>query len=95
MKTETYSKLEIGYPDSILKELKDAVMAEKLPFEQVLKVVTSNVADILKLHSKGRIEPGKDADVLILNENFEICHLLASGKWMVKKGKMLRRGSYE
>lgn len=88
-------KLEIGYPDSILKEIKDAVEIEKLPLEQVIKVVTSNVADILKLHSKGRIESGKDADLLFLNKNFEICHLLAKGQWMIKNSKMLRKGSYE
>jgi beta-aspartyl-dipeptidase (metallo-type) len=42
-------KLEIGYPDSILKEIRDAVIDEKLPIETVFKTVTSNVADILKL----------------------------------------------
>jgi len=88
-------KLEIGYPDSLLRELKDAVLVEEIPLELALKIVTSNVADILKLKTKGRIAPYKDADILLLNEDMEVIHLLAQGKWMVKQGEIIEKGNYE
>lgn len=88
-------RLEMGYPESLLTELRDAVEQEKIPLEKALQVVTSNVSNVLKLKNKGRIESGKDADLLFLDKQFKPVHLLAMGKWMVKDKKMLRKGSYE
>ncbi len=88
-------QLEMGYPKSIFTELVDVVKQEGLELEKALKVVTSNVADILKLSQKGRIEPGKDADVVLLNNNFEIVHVVAMGEFFVKDSEMIRKGSYE
>lgn len=88
-------QLEMGYPKSIYTEMVDAVQTEGLALEKALKVITSNVADVLKLNNKGRIERGKDADVLLLNDKLEIVHMTAMGVMMVKDTEMLRRGSYE
>jgi beta-aspartyl-dipeptidase (metallo-type) len=88
-------KLEIGYPDSLLREIRDAVLEEKIPLEQVIKVVTSNVADILKLKTKGRIKPGTDADLLLLDNDLQMVHLFALGRWMVKNSNLVQKGNYE
>jgi beta-aspartyl-dipeptidase (metallo-type) len=88
-------KLEMGYPDSLLREIRDAVLIEKLPIEQVIQVVTSNVADVLKLTSKGRLTPGRDADLIFLNDELQLVHLYAMGKQMVMAGKIIQPGYYE
>lgn len=88
-------KLEMGYPKSILTELTDTVLQEKLPLEVALKVITSNVADILKLSNKGRIKVGKDADVVLIDNDFNILSIIAMGELMVKNAKVLKKGSYE
>ena len=88
-------KLEMGYPKSILTELADAVNEDKLPLETALKVITSNVADILRLRGKGRIVEGNDADLVLVDNDFNIIQLIAMGSIMVKDGKMIRKGSYE
>ena len=88
-------KLEIGQPRSVFEELRDTVLQEKIPLEQALKVATSNVADILWLKNKGRIAPGKDADLVVIDDDFHIIHLAAMGQLMVHNGKMLIKGSYE
>ncbi|MCD4788443.1 MAG: beta-aspartyl-peptidase [Bacteroidales bacterium] len=88
-------QLEMGYPKSIFTEMVDTVRNEGFPLEKALKVITSNVADILKLNQKGRIEIGKDADLVLLNADFEIIHLMAMGEIMVRDKKMLKKGSYE
>jgi beta-aspartyl-dipeptidase (metallo-type) len=72
----------MGLPSSILREIKEAVLQDKIPLETALKVATSSPADILKLKGKGYIREGCDADLLLLNENFTIIHLVAMGKIM-------------
>jgi beta-aspartyl-dipeptidase (metallo-type) len=58
------------------------VTDEQIPLETALKVATSNPADILKLKGKGYIKEGYDADLLVLDENFNILHMMAMGKIM-------------
>jgi beta-aspartyl-dipeptidase (metallo-type) len=73
-------KIEMGLPDSILREIKEAVIEDGIALEIALQVATSNPADILKLTGKGHIEEGFDADILILDLSFNIVHLMANGK---------------
>lgn len=88
-------RLQMGYPRSIFTEMKDMVLIENMPLEQALLPVTSNVADILWLNDKGRISPGKDADLVLLDQDFKIVHLAAMGSMMIKDGIPLKKGSYE
>jgi len=75
-------KMEMGLPSSILREIKEAVLEDDIPLEQALQVATSNPADILKLQNKGYIREGHDADILILDKEFNIVWLMAMGKKM-------------
>jgi beta-aspartyl-dipeptidase (metallo-type) len=88
-------KLEMGLPSSNLRELADCVLNEKVPLETSLKVLTSNVSTILKLPGKGYIATGSDADLLFLDKEMKMVHLLAMGKWVVKEGTVIKRGTYE
>jgi beta-aspartyl-dipeptidase (metallo-type) len=88
-------KLEMGLPSSNIRELRDAILNEKISIDTALKVLTSNVADILKLPGKGYITTGMDADILFLNEDMNMVHLLAMGRWVVKDGLVIKKGAYE
>lgn len=87
--------LEMGYPKSVFDEIADTVREEKVDLELALKVATSNIADILWLRNKGRIAVAKDADLVVMDDDFNIVHLVAMGELMVENTKMLRKGSYE
>ncbi len=87
--------LEMGYPKSVFDEIADTVREEKVDLELALKVATSNIADILWLRNKGRIAVAKDADLVVVDDDFNIVHLVAMGELMVENTKMLRKGSYE
>jgi len=87
--------METGLPASNLAELRDAVLVEKIPLETALKVLTSNPAQILKLKTKGKIQPGMDADLLILDKDFKIVSLFAMGKLVIEDGVLLKKGTYE
>jgi beta-aspartyl-dipeptidase (metallo-type) len=79
-------KIEMGLPDSILREIKEAVTEDGIPLEIALQVATSNPADILKLTGKGHIEAGFDADILIMDASFNIIHLMANGVMVKGQG---------
>lgn len=93
--TGELKQLEMGLPEANLREIVDAVMQEKIPFETALKVVTSNPATALKLKQKGRIEAGKDADVLLLDADLKLHYVIAMGQFMMKEGKLVKKGAYE
>jgi beta-aspartyl-dipeptidase (metallo-type) len=66
----------------------------KIPFSDILKIVTSNVARVLGIEDrKGSIEVGKDADLIVFNKDYEIEMVFAHGQIMVEKGKAVI-GSY-
>jgi beta-aspartyl-dipeptidase (metallo-type) len=88
-------KLLMGLPSSNLREMTDSVLEEKIPLETALKVLTSNVATILKLPGKGYIAEGMDADILFLDKDLKMLHLLAMGKWAVRDRVVVKKGSYE
>jgi beta-aspartyl-dipeptidase (metallo-type) len=88
-------RLVSGLPASIFHETRDAVREEGLPLEVALKPVTSNPSDILKLSGKGRVEAGKDADLVLLDADLEIRHMMANGTFFVKDGTMVRKGTFE
>ncbi len=89
------TSIDMGLPYSIFKEMIDAVIIEKLPLEKALMVVTSNVAAILKLKNKGKVETGKDADLVILDKEYRISDVIARGQLMTHDYKRLKKGIYE
>jgi len=82
-------KIEIGYPKSILTEIADAVHHDGIPLETAIAVATSNIAGILKLDSKGHIAKDMDADLVILDKDFNLVHVIAMGKLLVRDGEMI------
>lgn len=88
-------RLESGLPSSNLRELRDAVADEKISLETALQVLTSNPARILKLKQKGKIAPGMDADLLLLDKNFEIHSVFAMGILLLENYILLKKGAYE
>jgi beta-aspartyl-dipeptidase (metallo-type) len=87
--------MDMGLPKSIFSVMIDAVIQEKLPLEKAAKVVTSNVASILKLRDKGSIEPGRDADIVILDKDYTISDLIARGQLLTHNYQRLKKGTYE
>jgi beta-aspartyl-dipeptidase (metallo-type) len=82
-------KIEIGYPKSILTEIADAVKTDELSIEQAVSLATINISNVLKLESKGRIEKGMDADLVLLSKDFDLVHVIAMGELMVRYGELM------
>ncbi len=92
----TFCGLGVGKVTSLYREMRDGVLTEKLPLSVALKPVTINPAKLLKLSQKGRIEEGKDADLVLADENsLKIDTVIAMGKIMVCNGQVLIKGTFE
>jgi beta-aspartyl-dipeptidase (metallo-type) len=53
------------------------------------------VADLLKLSQKGRLVQGKDADMVVLDQQHNITDVMARGRWHKRSGEMQILGTYE
>jgi beta-aspartyl-dipeptidase (metallo-type) len=88
--------LKIGKVSSLFKEVRDAIQQEGVSISKALRVITQNPAAILKLHQKGRIVAGKDADLVLLNkDDLTIKTVIALGKLMVEDGVAVVKGTFE
>ena len=90
--------MDVGAAAGLLGTLADLV-AGGLPLERVLPLVTSNPADQYGLrgsfHPKGRLCAGADADLLVLDESGRATDVMARGRWLVRGGDALVRGTFE
>lgn len=81
---------------SLYEEVKECINTYNIPIDDAIKVITSNVAKVLKLKNKGSIESGKDADLVLVNEdNLQIDIVISMGKVMVKNGDAIVKGTFE
>lgn len=88
--------LQVGKVSSLYHEVRDSVLEEGIPLETALEVITSNPAQVLKLSSKGSIQTGKDADMVLLEkETFDIHSVIAKGKLMVENKVPIVKGTFE
>lgn len=88
--------LQLGRVTSLYKEVKDAILEEGIQPADALKVITENPAKVLRLASKGTLEVGKDADLVILEAaSYEIESVIALGQKMMWNKKLLVKGTFE
>lgn len=82
--------------ESLYREVKDSILTHGVSIEDGIKVITSNVANLLKLDYKGRVEPERDADFVIVDKNtLDIDMVIAKGKIVVKDGEAIVKGTFE
>lgn len=88
--------LGVGKVTSLYREVRDAILKEKVDITQALMPATSNPADLLKLKGKGRIAAGGDADLVLVEKNtLQIHTVLATGQIMVQDGVAVIKGTFE
>lgn len=64
--------------------------------EEILPFVTVNVAKSIGLDNfKGQILPSYDADILLLDKNFDIKFVISRGKILKDDTGFIKKGNYE
>lgn len=91
-----YVGLKVGKCASLYKEVKDAIIDEKVCIENAISVITSNVAEHLKLKTKGYLKAGLDADIVLADEkDLNINTVIAKGITMIHENEVLVKGIFE
>jgi len=86
--------MDIGRPASLIETLR-SLLGTGAGLEDVLPAFTSNVADILRLHDRGRIRAGDAADLIVLDDEHKITDVMISGIWHVQAGLQQVFGQFE
>ena len=88
--------LKMGFAScSALTDCFKTLLDNGLSEETILPLMTSNVARLLRLHGKGSIVAGQDADLVVLDQNNRIDSVMARGLWQVKNTEQLVSGLFE
>lgn len=86
--------LDVGRPASLAETLKE-LLARGQALERVLPAFTSNPARLLLLPRKGHLGAGADADLVVLGSDGGVEDVMARGRWHVRAGHPVVRGSFE
>ncbi|MFF1420765.1 N-acetylglucosamine-6-phosphate deacetylase [Streptomyces sp. NPDC058280] len=64
---------------------KRAATVDRLPVEDIVQAISANPAKLLGVYDKvGSLEPGKDADLVVLAADFSVAGVLHKGEWVVE-----------
>lgn len=89
-------RVELWELGTLYEEVRDLVVEEKLALEQAILPVTLNVARLLRLDDrKGRVRPGADADLVLLDDRVRIVDVYARGRRVVENGQPCVTGWFE
>ncbi|MBN1551998.1 beta-aspartyl-peptidase [bacterium] len=81
-------KMTTGSPSTLLSEIKDLVH-DGFSLDKAITFVTSNPSSLYGLKDKGHIESGFCADILLLDNDLNICHLISSGNFLIRNRQIL------
>ena len=84
----------VGNSETLLQTLQ-TLQQQGLTLDQTLPYVTSNVARVMRLKSKGTITIGNDADLCVCTNDLTVNYLMANGVWHIKDQQQRVFGSFE
>jgi len=87
-------RLTIATEKDFFRKFVDFLRKGLLPPETATRLFSTNAAEFYKLGKKGRIEPGRDADLVVLDGDLGLSDVFARGKRMMAGGRLLVRGTF-
>ncbi|MGW6564321.1 N-acetylglucosamine-6-phosphate deacetylase [Streptomyces sp. NPDC054975] len=67
------------------RAFKRAATIDKLPVESIVQAISANPARLLGIDDRvGSLEPGKDADLVVLDAEFDVKGVMRKGTWVVE-----------
>ncbi len=88
--------LQVGSPSTLLATVRDLATDGVLSLEQALALVTSNPANAIGLgETKGTVAVGADADLVAIDQAYQVRNVWARGRLMVSGGQPVVFGTFE
>ena len=86
--------LEIASQRALLVQLAAIVRAGVLELSEAVALFTANPATFYGLDRKGRVAVGGEADLILLDRDLQLVHVMARGQKAVTDGSAVLRGSF-
>lgn len=86
--------MDIGTPATLADTLK-RLLAQGADLQRTVAAFTANPARLLRLPGKGVLRPGADADLVVLDAQYNIDSVMLGGIWHRRHGRQLVRGPFE
>lgn len=90
----TLVHMDVGASASLVDQLQE-LHERGIATDRAVATVTSNVARLFRLHGKGRIAVGADADLAVFTADWRVDATIARGRWLVRDGRAVVRGPFE
>ncbi len=87
-------RLTIASERDLLRKFRDLVQKKILPLETAARLFSTNAAAFYKLAGKGRVAPGTDADLILLDANLELRDVFARGRRLMADGRLVVKGTF-
>lgn len=87
-------RLTVASEKDLLRKFRDIITKEILPLDKALLVFSANAAGFYKLKGKGRLEPGADADLILVDDRTSLSAVFARGRKMMADRRLLARGTF-
>ena len=88
------TSMDIGNSKILLQTLAE-LKEQGVCLNQTLPYVTTNIARVLRLKSKGELAVGMDADLCICSNDLQVSYVMAKGVWHIKDNHQHISGTFE
>ena len=88
------ASLGVASQRTLLEQLAAIVRSGVLELPEAAALFTANPASFYGLDRKGQVAPGCDADLIFLDSDLRLVHVLARGKKAVVDGTVVLRGTF-
>lgn len=86
--------LTVATQKSLWANFRYLIQEQILGITEATRLFCTNIADFYKLENKGKIEAGKDADLVFLDNQWNLMGSIAKGQKMMWGGELLVRGTF-
>jgi len=87
-------RLTVATEKDFIRKFRDLVLKNVLPLDKAVRLFSTNAAGFYKLAGKGRIAPGADADLILVDKDLALRDVFARGRRMMSGGRLLARGTF-
>ncbi|MBM3304623.1 MAG: beta-aspartyl-peptidase [Candidatus Aminicenantes bacterium] len=87
-------RLTVATEKDFIRKFRDLVLKNVLPLDKAVRLFSTNAAGFYKLAGKGRIVPGADADLILVDKDLALRDVFARGRRMMSGGRLLARGTF-
>jgi len=86
--------LTISNQKEFIPTFKELVSKKIVSLEEASAVFSTNAASFYRLRNKGRLLPGYEADILLLDDSLELKHVICRGNIAVENGRLKVKGTF-